>query len=304
MTAVPALIGYAAAVGLLAPRLMLRGWAHRSPALAVFAWHALAVSFTTAVALAAFHLAVPAPHRHTGAAGFLHACGPADTPESGVSTPGIADALAIAVPAAVPLVLLGSFALEVAHARWRRSRHLRVLDVVGRHSAALRATVLDHDLPTAYSLPGLRSRVVVSRGALSLLTADQLDAVLEHERGHIAGRHHLALAAAEAFARTFRRLPLARHAREQTAILLEMIADDRALRRQPRAVLAAAMCDMAAAKTPRGAFAMGGADVLIRLRRVLAPRRRPHPALSAAMAVGVTAVPVLPFLVGCPPVLG
>ncbi|MES4909082.1 MULTISPECIES: hypothetical protein [unclassified Streptomyces] len=119
----------------------------------------------------------------------------------------------------------------------------------------------------------------------------------------IAGRHHLAPAAAEAFARVFR-LPLARHAREQTAILLEMIADDRALRRHPREVLAAAMCDMAAAKTPRGAFAVGGAGVLVRLRRVPAPRRRPHPMLSASMAVAVTAVPVLPFLVGCPSIVG
>ncbi|MEJ8671811.1 M48 family metalloprotease [Streptomyces sp. MS1.AVA.1] len=92
------------------------------------------------------------------------------------------------------------------------------------------------------------------------LTPEQLAAVLEHERGHVVGRHHLALAAAQAFHSVFRRLPLARHGREQTALLLEMVADDCALRRHSGEALATAMYEMAAARTPKGAFAARRAD--------------------------------------------
>jgi hypothetical protein len=112
------------------------------------------------------------------------------------------------------------------------------------------------------------------------------------------------MATAEAFAQVFRRLPLARHAREQTAMLLEMSADDRALRRQSREVLATAMYEMAAAKAPQGAFAVGGPAALARLQRVLAPQRRPHPALSLSMAAAAVTVPLIPLLVGCTPSIG
>lgn len=304
MNAAPALIGYAATVGVLAPRALLRGnWPHRAPALAVATWHALAVSFTLAVALAAYNLATPTEHLHAGLVGLLHSCGLSLT--AGAPDPVIASGLSIALPVAVLLLVLASFLFESVRARRARSRHLNILDVVGRRSTALRATVLEHDVPAVYCLPGRRSRVVVSEGALRLLSAGQLAAVLEHERAHIAGRHHLALAAAQAFARVFRWVPLARHANEQTAILLEMIADDQALRHHPREALATAMYEMAAAKAaPQGAFAAAGPSALARLQRVLAPPRRPHPALAALMAALAVAVPLLPFLVGCTPAVG
>jgi hypothetical protein len=219
----------------------------------------------------------------------------------GLPDPDAADGLAIALPISVMLLLLGCFAFEVWRARRLRTRHLRVLDLVGRRSARLRATVLAHALPAAYCLPGLAPRIVVSEGALRLLSDEQLDAVLEHERAHVAGRHHLALAAAGAFAKVFRWLPLARHAREQTALLLEMIADDRVLLHHSREVLATAMYEMAAARAPQGAFAVGGPSALVRMQRVLAPRRRPHPALWGSMAVVAVTVPLFPFLVSCSP---
>ncbi|MEU0170334.1 M48 family metalloprotease [Streptomyces iakyrus] len=71
---------------------------------------------------------------------------------------------------------------------------------------------------------------MATRGALEVLTEEQLRAVLEHERAHIAGRHHMVKVLVDAFSRAFRGLPLARQAKEQTNLLLEMIADDHALR--------------------------------------------------------------------------
>ncbi|MFE4670745.1 M56 family metallopeptidase [Streptomyces sp. NPDC056716] len=301
MSAAPVLFGYAAVVGVVAPRLLLRSaWPYRAPVLALAVWHGLIVSFTLAVALAAHQLAAPTEHLHADLIGFLHACGL--TAASGVPDPTITERLAFALPFSVLLLVLGGFAVEVLRGRRARARHRRVLDLVGRRTPKLAATVVEHERPAAYCLPGRRPRVVVSAGALRLLSPGQLAAVLAHERAHITGRHHLVLAAAEAFARLARRLPLARHAREQTAVLLEMIADDRALRRHPRDVLATAMYEMAAARSaPAGAFAVGGPSALVRLRRVLHPQRRPHPVLRGAVAAGAALTPVLPLLFGCVP---
>lgn len=298
MNAAFVFIGYAAAAGFLGPRLLLSGtWPHRAPALAVAAWYALAASFVISVLLAVYHVTAPDRHAHTGLLGILTSCGLA--PGAGALGPDRADLPSLMLPLSVALLVAGAFGYEVLAARLHRSRHLEVLDLVGRPAPQLRATVLDHALPAAYCLPGRRSRVVVSQGALQLLSADQLDAVLEHERAHIAGRHHLATAAAGAFGTVFRWVPLGRRARQETALLLEMIADDRALRSHSREVLATAMYEMAAAKAPQGAFAVGGTGALLRLQRVLTPGKQPHPALRAALATAVAVLPLLPLLVAC-----
>ncbi|MET9350779.1 M56 family metallopeptidase [Streptomyces termitum] len=301
MNAAPVLLGYAALVGAAAPRLLLRSaWPHRAPALAVTVWLALTVTFVLALALASARLATPTEHLHAGLVGLLHACGVGSGPA--VPGPGTAGRLAVVLP----LLVLGGWAASVLHRLGRagllRARHRDRLDKVGAPCPRLGVTVLPHAVPGAYCLPGLRSRVVVSDAAVRLLSPRQLDAVVEHERAHVAGRHHLPLAAAEGFAALFRRLPLARHVRGQVALLLEMSADDRALRRHPDAVLATAMYAMAAGRAPEGAFGAAGASpAVLRMKRILGPRPTPHPALRGALASAAFAAPLLPLLVACPP---
>jgi len=298
-----ALVGYTAAVGVVVPRLLLRSsWPHRAPALAAAVWHALAVSFSIAAALTAATLAMPTEHLHAGLVGLLHNCGLSTSATE--PDPDMADRLAIGIPAAIGIALAGTFAFHVVRAHRQRTQHREALDLVGRHSARLCATILPYSTPAAYCLPGRRPRIVISDAAVRHLTPEQLDAVLEHEQAHIAGRHHLVLAAIEAFHSVFRWVPLARHAREQTALLLEMIADDRALRSHSHEVLATAMYEMAAARTPKGALAAGGPNALIRLKRILGPRKAPHPVLWGSVAAAAMAVPLLPLLVACPPGLG
>ncbi|MEU6800829.1 M56 family metallopeptidase [Streptomyces neyagawaensis] len=299
MNATPVLVAYTALVGFVAPPLLVRAdWPHRTPAAALAVWHALALSFSLGVALTAYHLAMPAGHPHAGLLGLLHSCGLAVLGSG--ADPRTAARVAVALPAALGLALAGSFAFHAVRARRARARHRRAVDLVGRRSARLGAVVLPYDVPAAYCLPGRSPRIVVSDGAVRELTAEQLGAVLEHEQAHVTGRHHLVLAAAEAFHSVFRLLPVARHVREQTALLLEMVADDRALHGHSREALATAMYEMAAARTPRGAFGAGGRAVLIRMRRVLGPPRAPHRALSPALAALAVTVPLLPLLATCP----
>ncbi|MEU8825478.1 M56 family metallopeptidase [Streptomyces sp. NPDC048636] len=301
MTDALALVCYAAVVGVLTPRALSRGtWSYRFPALAVAMWQGLAASFTLAASLASYHLIAPTGHLHNGMSGLLRFCGLA----LNTYVPVFTGVPAIAVPLGVTLLPLLCFGHHLLRARRARTRHRGMLDLVGRRSARLGATVLDHETPVAYALPGRRPRIVVSSGALRVLSPAQLDTVLEHERAHVAGRHHLALAAAEAFATVFRWLPLARVVREQTALLLEMAADDRALRRHPREVLASALYAMAEGRAPRGAFPAGGADAVVRLRRMLAPRGPVHPVVRGAVAAGAGAVPLLPLVTCCLPGLG
>ena len=303
MNAAPVLIAYTAAIGFVAPHLMLRSsWPHRAPALAAAVWHALTVAFSIAATLAAYNLAVPTEHLHAGLVGLLHSCG-LDV-GSAHPDPDTADRLAVALPATIVVALAASFAFHLVRARRARTRHRNAVDLVGRHSPHLNAPVLPYDVPAAYCLPGLRPRIVISDAAVRRLTPEQLDAVLAHEQSHVAGRHHLALIAVEAFDSVFRRLPLARHAREQTALLLEMVADDRALRSHSQDTLATVMYEMAEARAPAGAFAAGGQTVLIRLQRVLGPRRTPHPVLRGSMAAAAVTTPLLPLVIACPPGLG
>ncbi|MFJ1593793.1 M56 family metallopeptidase [Kitasatospora albolonga] len=301
MNAAPAFLGYAAAVGVLAPPLLLRsGWPRRAPLQAVAAWFALAASFSLCVALAVLHLADPGAHLH----GILYSCRAALGLGGGEPDGGAGFSWGLVAVAVLLAAHLTGFAHHAVRARAARARHRDVLDKVGRPSARLRATVVEHAEPAAYCLPGRRARIVVSSGAVDVLTRAELGAVVEHERAHIRGRHHLVLAAAHAFARVFPGLPLARHLREQVPLLLEMAADDRALRRSPHHALATAMFTLAAGRAPRGALAVGGESVAIRLKRVLAPGPAAHPALRCTVGTGALMAPLLPVLLTCHAGLG
>ncbi|MFJ9979419.1 M56 family metallopeptidase [Streptomyces cyaneofuscatus] len=295
MNAAPALLGYAAAVGTLAPGVLLRShWPQRSPALAVVAWFTLGVTVLVSLSLAALNLAGPHAHLH----GLLYSCRTALG--LGSSADGALMGAGIVFCAVLAAAYLTGFGAYAVRARAARAGHRDVLDKVGRRSERLGAVVVEHAVPAAYCLPGRRPRVVVSTGAVGLLSDVELGAVVEHERAHIRGRHHLVLAAAHAVAWVLPGTPLARHLREQVSLLLEMVADDRALRLFPRSTLASAMFSMASGEAPHGALAAGGQTVLIRLRRVLGPGRSARPLLRCWVGTTAVLAPVLPVLVVCP----
>ena len=84
------------------------------------------------------------------------------------------------------VVLLVGVAVSVTR-RWRRHR-------ASWHSPGRAAdgplVVLDDPTARAFAVPGRPGYVVVTTGMRSLLTDRQFDALLAHERAHLAGRHH------------------------------------------------------------------------------------------------------------------
>ncbi|MCG5215923.1 M56 family metallopeptidase, partial [Streptosporangium soli] len=174
-------------------------------------------------------------------------------------------------------------------ARGERRRHAEALALLGRHDGRLGALVVDYEERMAYCLPGRNGQTVITTGALRSLAAEQVAAVLAHERAHLRGRHHLVLAGAETLTRAFPRVPLFERARTEIARLIELLADDVAARRHPRIHLAAALVSLATGRVPAFALGAGGATALTRVRRMLNPgaplARRER--LAGLLAVGV-----------------
>ncbi|MER5770887.1 M56 family metallopeptidase [Streptomyces sp. NPDC001985] len=301
MSTVLASAGYALLAGAVAPYALVRaGWTHRAPAAAVLAWQALALSFVVATALAVCHLLLAGRSAHQWLTGLLSACGEAVGAAAwGSLSP--AGASLLLVPAGVVLLPLGLLAGTAWRARRERRRHADLLLMIGTEAPGYGATVVEHAVPAVYCLPGRDRRVVVTRGALDVLTGEQVRAVLAHERAHLRGRHHLPLLAAGAFAAAFPGLPLARRVRGQTALLLEMAADDRALRSHSRDALATALCEVAAGRAPRAGLGAGGPDTLVRLHRILDPQAGPSRAARLGIVAASFTAPVLPLLLGCGP---
>jgi Zn-dependent protease with chaperone function len=148
--------------------------------------------------------------------------------------------------------------------------------------------VLDDEIPAAYCVPALReSRLVVSAGALARLDPTGLDAVLAHERTHLQARHDLVVEVFTALWIAFPRIVRSRVALDRIRTLLEMAADDGAVRAVGRVPTARALVALADA---------GGPQVLARVERLSVRRttRAARPALAAATYAAAVAILVAP----------
>ena len=170
-----------------------------------------------------------------------------------------------------------------------RKRHRELVDVLASHDDR-HLRVLEHPTPTAYCLPGLSRRVVLSQGTLDRLPAEELEAVLAHERAHLAARHDLIL---EFFTVVHEAVPP--FVRSETALrevhlLIEVLADRAAVRDVGPMPTARAIVDMAGGgASPAGSMAMGSTPSAAKVRiGLLEPARiwgLPVPIASALMYV-------------------
>ena len=128
---------------------------------------------------------------------------------------------------------------------------------------------------------------------MAALSAEEVRAVVAHERAHLRGRHHLTLALVLAARRA---LPcrLTADAVREVGLLLEMIADDVAARRAGPSAVAKALLRLSGG-IPAGALGAGGESAQRRMSRLLEQQSpaRGRGSVAVAAAVGGLVLPTL-----------
>jgi Zn-dependent protease with chaperone function len=159
----------------------------------------------------------------------------------------------------------------------------RIARVAGHLEPGLGAVVVEHPQPAAYCVGGRCPTVIVTTGAMVALAPGQFDAVLAHERAHLAGRHHALKAAARIGRQVLLFLPLLRDAEAQVARLAELHADDAATRTADPRDLATALVALAtpAHVTPAPALGAAATDAVQRIHRLFGPAGPAAPAPAA-----------------------
>jgi hypothetical protein len=279
-----------------ASALRQASWPRRSPAAAILLWQALGLAGGLAAVGALVGLGLPG-----GGAGVVRSVLHLATAfqVGGVFRVPVPVGVAGALPAVLMALRLACLAaglallallcwvlvaasVAVVHAR-RRQRVLLSLLAHGDPKVP-GALVVDYPTAAAYCLPGLRSKIVFSVGALELLGRGELAAVLAHERAHLRERHDLVLLPFTALRRAFPRSATCAEADRAVALLVEMLADDHALRARPARELVSALVRFGTAgacATPNGALAAAEGEVAARVARLLHPVR-PLPAGAVA----------------------
>ncbi|MGZ4661293.1 MAG: M56 family metallopeptidase [Arthrobacter sp.] len=147
----------------------------------------------------------------------------------------------------------------------QRRRHRELLALLASPSHDGPGTVvINHDSPVAYCLPGgARSVTVLSDGLMAALEPAELRAVLIHENAHLTQRHHLLLWAFAAWRQALPWVPTTRLAQEAVNSLIEMLADDVALKTESKATLIKAIAIVASGPSgdASGRVAFSGAQL-------------------------------------------
>jgi hypothetical protein len=127
----------------------------------------------------------------------------------------------------IGVLMIGGLVVTAARIWNVRSEQRTVLDLVAEPADSLEGVcLLKHPYPMAYFLPGDGGRVVLSTGAIDVLSRREVEAVIAHEMGHRSGRHGAFLVPLQVLSSFVSFLPLARYAPAAMRTYLEMSADD------------------------------------------------------------------------------
>ncbi|HET6736238.1 M56 family metallopeptidase, partial [Mycobacterium sp.] len=219
------------------PAMLARAsWPMRAPRAAIVLWQSIAL----AAVLSAFSAGIAIASR-------LFAPGPDGRPTATITSEievlgwplWIAYVFVFALTLLIGARLLLAI-LQVAIAtRRRRAHHRMMVDLLDMSHDSVQppACTMAHDLrildvkqPLAYCLPGVRSRVVVSEGTLNTLSDSEIAAILTHERAHLRARHDLVLEMFTAVHAAFPRFVRSASALDAVRLLIELLADDAAVR--------------------------------------------------------------------------
>lgn len=278
------------------PAVLARAaWPYRAPRAALVLWQAIALAavlsaFSSGLAIAS-RLLVPGPDGR-----------PTTAPLAEIDALGMPLWLLYVVVFAITLFigarLIFSIASVAVRTRRRRSRHRMLVDLLDRRDPERSRTsnlrVIESAEPIAYCLPGLRQRVVLSEGTLANLSRDEVKAILMHERSHLRARHDLVLEAFTAVNTAFPLVVRSKSALGSVQLLVEMLADDSAVRVTGPTPLARALVACAGSSTPVGAMAAGGPHTLTRIQRLSDTESATAIAIAAYLAsVAILVVPTV-----------
>lgn len=268
-------------------------WPRKAPVAALVLWQSIAL----AAVLSAFSCGLAiASALITARDGHYVAATSSDIPTVGWYASVAVFALTLLVGAR----LIYSTCRVVVRTRRRRARHRELVDLLDGacvlrtddHPAELR--VIDTGKPLAYCLPGRQRRVVLSEGTLHTLGAAEVNAILSHERSHLRARHDLVIEAFTAVYDAFPRFVRSGSALGAVELLVEMAADDAAVRATGPLPLARALVHCSDSPIPQGTLAAGSAGTLARVQR-LAEQHSSRPIALAASAAAA-AILVLPTI--------
>lgn len=265
----PVFAGLALLLAGPAPALLSRAtWPYRSPRAALVLWQAIAL----AAVLSAFGsgLAIAAELLVPGTDGR-----PTTAPTREIDALGLPLWLAYVFVFALTLLVGARLIYAVVrvgvHTRRRRAHHRMLVDLLDQSGPVRRAAdirVLAATEPIAYCLPGIRQRVVLSEGTLTNLADPEITAIVSHERSHLRARHDLVLEAFTAVHEAFPRVVRSKAALGSVKLLIELLADDSAVKVTGPTPLARALVACSKSTAPQGALAAGGPTTLIRIQRL------------------------------------
>lgn len=192
------------------------------------------------------------------------------------------------------------FTVRIVVANKKRIRksenHISLLEVVAqtdpRQPEVLR---LSHEDPIAFSISGVRDRIVVTDGVFRL-GEDAVAAVFAHERAHLRGRHHFVVGCTRVLAECLPFVPLFRYAHPAIAELVEHCADASAVQECGDAAVESALVRMVFRCTPTVALAMADRAIERRLLRLSRRRRRGGPLRRLILRIAAVALVMsIPF---------
>jgi len=290
-------------------------WPARSPFTAMVLWQSIALAGGLSMigAMAVWGLAPLGDNLFSASAQLWNVL----VNQRPAETLGVVHVFALSAASLLGAHLVFTLMLTFVRIQRQRRRHrsmLRLLSSPVKDSPA--TLVINHPTPVAYCLPGgARSVTVLSDGLLEMLTKDELHAVLTHENAHLQQRHHLLLWAFAAWRSALPWLPTSQLAQVAVTELIEMLADDQALKHVDESTLVRAIAIVAAGSpavadttpsadtrlelpsTGRGMVAEDWSSSVHRLRRLLTPLS-PLTAVQRSAALGFAGL-----LLAVPPLL-
>ncbi|MFI7065159.1 M56 family metallopeptidase [Kribbella sp. NPDC050124] len=298
------LVGSAALMATAGAWLLRRStWPTQAPRLAIVAWHSMGASVLLSFALGSVALAVRLHPERTDLAELFHTC--VTNLHAAYATPSGATSTTLALAALVLVAIRTAWGVGTALGQgirqWRH--HLQILNLVARRDAQLDILVLEHPTAAAFCVPGRGQNIVLTNTALGLLSRDELNAVVAHERAHLRGRHHLLVALSRGLSRAFPRVPVFTWGDEHVRQLVELAADDRASRHHRRSAIASAILQLADDAVPAATLGLGSEAVQLRLERLTDRRAAMRRTRRAALCLLVAAVFVAPAIVAAVPAL-